>query len=96
MGDIARVPSKGFQRVQGQGDGNGDVHWARVLQGLRGRGGRSGLPAGHCALRTCGVICEVLQCFVLRYTQVQIVKPQQKRIPILRYNETEGNQVWAV
>lgn len=83
MGDIARVPSKGFEWVQGESDCNWDVNWAWILQGLWGLGGHSGLPTGHCAFQSCGVICEMLQCFILWYTQVQIIKPQQKSIPIL-------------
>lgn len=60
MRDVARVPAEGFEWVQGEGDGYRDVQWARILQGLRGLRGRPGLAAGHCAFRSCGVVCEML------------------------------------
>lgn len=60
MSDIARVSSKWFQWVQSKRDCNWDVNGAWILQSLWGLGGHSGLPAGHCAFRSCGVIGEML------------------------------------
>lgn len=60
MCDIARVSPKRSQRVQGQRDGDRDVDGTGVLEGLWGLRGRPGLPAGHGAFWSCGVVEEVL------------------------------------
>lgn len=86
MCDIARISTKRSQRVQCQRDCNRDVYWTRVLKSLRRLRGRSRLSTSHGTFWSCGIIDEMLQGFILRYTEVQIVKPQEESIPVLKIN----------
>lgn len=86
MCDIARISAKWSERVQRQRDCNGDVYRTRVLKSLRRLRRRSRLSASHRAFWSRGIIDEMLQGFILRYTEVQIIKPQEEGIPVLKAN----------
>lgn len=86
MCDVAGISAKWSEWVQCQSDCNGDVDGTGVLQSLWGLCGRSRLPAGHRTFWSRGVIDEMLQGFILRYTEVQIIESQEESIPVLKTN----------
>lgn len=83
--DVARVPSKRPLGVQSEGDGDRYVDGPGVVQEQRNLSTGARLDAGHAhALRRGGLVPAVFYRLVLRHAEVELVKAQQKSVPVLQ------------